>query len=125
MAEVLIRDEAALLALHRALMELHFVELPNDPAVIGSSFVATIANQTLDALIDIEESRGNQKRVDQWKTWRRLDHTRREWRLLIRRLHSINRLLEMPWEQQQELIRCYASPFVVDAKAILAEIDAA
>ena len=100
-----------LLALHRALLELQWVSEPNDPAIIGSSFVADIANRVLDELIAIENAAKRTSRAEDWRQWRELTPDRREFQRLKKRLESLQQ-----WEtdeEQKECIRCLASPFVL------------
>ena len=53
-------DYHEIYALHRALLEGKFSRYPRDTAVCGSPFVASVANKTMDALIQKERDLGRE-----------------------------------------------------------------
>jgi hypothetical protein len=114
---VSIESHNELLALHRALMELHFVETPNDAAVYGSPLVAAIANRVFEAIIDCEKASGAVDNVEKWKSWRKLDESRREWQVLSRQIRAF-KLSTLSAEQRTDFIRALASPFLLSEEQL-------
>lgn len=110
---LVIESKNELLALHRALLELHRNEHLTHRELVGSQFIASIANRVLDELIAIELSEGNAERVDRWRRWRQLSNERPEYQMLARRVCEVNRR-NLSDSEAAELLHLMASPFVID-----------
>ena len=123
MTQVVVSEYGELLALHRVFMELHFLMAPNDRDIIGSTFVANVSHRVLDAIIENDENTGRSHVAEQWRKWRRLDRTRREWPLLIQQLLLIEEWQAMTLELKRETIRCHASPFELDIDEVIRELE--
>ncbi len=111
MVEIL--DYYELLAVHRALQELKWIEHPRDPAVIGSPYVAKFAHRVLDALIEIERGKGNHDAANAWKTWRQIDETRAEWNSIQRQIQLTLDWNQMDKKDKQHHVKNIASPFTI------------
>jgi hypothetical protein len=59
-----------LLALNRALMEVRFLAGDVDDAVRGSSHLAEVHVQLVDALINFHHERGETREAESWNEWR-------------------------------------------------------
>lgn len=125
MSQVIIDEHVDLLALHRVFVELHFITNPNDADVIGSSLIARIANQVLDAIIAKEIDQGRGDTASRWRDWRRIDRSRREWPLLVTQLKAIELWNTMSLALKKETVCCYASPFEVNVDEVINDVEAA
>jgi hypothetical protein len=110
-----------LLALHRALMEAKFCEVPNDPAVSGSGLVAALANQVLDGLIHWND---NATGDPTWIEWRKISAQRVEWQTAVMRASSLN-WQELDPATKVELSCNLLSPFSFDDATLAKFIEAA
>jgi hypothetical protein len=109
-------DYYRLLALHRALMEAKFCEVPNDLPVSGSPFVAEVANEVVEALSLWKKAEGDSG----WEEWRRIDPSRREWRIAVLRAASGESWAKLDQTTKEKLGRNLLSPFTFD-DALLAD----
>lgn len=117
-------DYYRLLALHRVLMEAKFCEVPNDPVVAGSPLVAELANKVVDALVQWPDVPGG----NNWASWRKMDPTRREWQVAVRRAATMDEWSRLDPSTKREVAANLLSPFTIDGALIdqfVAEADAA
>ncbi len=111
-----------LLAVHRALLELKYIEHPNSPEVVGSPFVAQVAHRILDALIDHERRQENTDGVKKWETWRLLDEDRREWKAIERQIKASSNWGRMNEDQKRQYVLDIAIPFKLASEKLAALI---
>lgn len=110
-----------LLALHRALMEAKFCEVPSDLPVSGSPFVAEIAHKVVEALLEWKKAEGGE---GSWDEWRRIDASRPEWRIAVLRAAQGESWVKLDSATKAELSRNLLSPFTFD-DALLTQFIAA
>ena len=103
-----------LLALHRAVMEAKFTPLPNDPDIAGSSFLAEIAHQIVDNLIQLQMEQGNTESAEKWVKWRQIDTSRREWAIALKRAEEATRWADWTVQEKTNYTLILLSPFQVD-----------
>ncbi|NJN30586.1 MAG: hypothetical protein HC824_09260 [Synechococcales cyanobacterium RM1_1_8] len=109
----LIENYDELMALHRVVMEAKFSVEPNDPVIQGSPFVSTIANQVVEALIEMEvEKEGETSRL-KWQEWRKLSPERREYQIIQAKLKSNTSWKTWNFDQQVKYVKDLASPLQV------------
>lgn len=118
-----VSDYYELLALHRALMEAKFTFFPNDREIAGSPFVAKISHQVVETLIQVELARGHPKKAERWEKWRRIDVTRREWKIALQRISESMKRFPKQWQKwttQQKVEYCQnvISPFKLEGKML-------
>lgn len=109
----LVTNGFELLALHRALMEARFTLEANDPAVPDSPLVAAVANRVVDALIDLGKQSKGYGTAEEWIAWRRVDPTRREWRVVVNRLARNRSWQKQSREEKAAQAAMLMSPFVL------------
>jgi len=109
-----ISDYYKLLALHKALMEAKFSSATNDEAIAGSSYVAEIANQVVDALIQAEIEREEPDAAQRWNDWRQIDSNRREWFIALERAYEANSWPSWGFQDKERYSKILLSPFQVD-----------
>lgn len=78
-------DYYELLALHRALLEAKFCDEPNDLDVSGSPIIARLYQKLIPVLIQAEVEKKGDTARQSWSHWLRLDATRREWGVALKR----------------------------------------
>lgn len=101
-------------ALHRAILEGKFSRVPRDTEVTGSPFVASVANKTMDALIQMERELG---REDAARTWEERRQMKPElmgeyWEAALRDLEGAEIWLTWSIEKKREVAANYLSPFI-------------
>jgi hypothetical protein len=116
-------DYYELLALHRVLMEVKFSVDVQDRALLFSPLVATLSNKVVEEIIQLQEKVGEQQKAEEWRKWRVLDGSRREWNIIIHRLKSSKKWTELSVDEKSSYIKMLASPLEVDAKTMLALIE--
>lgn len=120
--------EDELLALHKSLLEAKFHALPDNSDIAGSPLVAAIANRVFDALVRLEESRGNVSKAREWADWRRAAD--KKWIVGRVRDYAMQNPHWRKWDGAERLdyLRCALSPFQMgdaDLHALMNEINAA
>lgn len=107
-----------LIALHRVVMEAKFSAEPNDPLIQGSPLVSTVANQVVEALIEMEvEKEGEASRL-KWQEWRQLSPERREYHIIQAKLKSDFSWKKWNPDEQVKYVRDLASPLQVTDELI-------
>ncbi|BAZ04017.1 hypothetical protein [Calothrix sp. NIES-3974] len=107
-----------LIALHRVVMEAKFSTDPNDPVIQGSPLVSTVANQVVEALIEMEvEKEGEASRL-KWQEWRQLSPERREYQIIQAKLKSDFSWKKWNPDEQVKYVRDLASPLQVTDELI-------
>ena len=107
-----ITEYPVLLALHRVIMEAKFNPSVNDKLILGSPFVAKIANQVAEAIIESEVLNGDEAARDRWVNWSQLTPHRREWAITI--LHILDHRdswNSLDSEKKREFATLFLSPF--------------
>ncbi|MCL4266437.1 MAG: hypothetical protein KJ069_24760 [Anaerolineae bacterium] len=109
-----VADYYKLLALHRAFMEAKFTPLPNDQDIAGSPFIAEMAHQVVDNLIQLQIEQGNAEEAEAWNKWRQIDPSRREWGVALTRAQEAGNWVH--WTNQEKLhyTQILLSPFQAD-----------
>lgn len=104
-----------LIALHKALLEAKFNSMPNDLLIAGSPYVAQIANQVIETVIQLETAKGDANAEGKWKEWRRINPSRREWQVAIDRVKETKDTW-MRWsnEEKASYVRVVLSPFTIE-----------
>ncbi len=113
-----VHDYYELSALHRALMEAKFVEIANSRDVAGSPYVAGLAHRVLDALIRQDEERKGPQARGSWEEWRKLDSSRREWKIGVRRAKEQSDWDELSGDEKSRLGRDLLAPCEVEAEQV-------
>ena len=108
-----ISDSNKLLALHRALMEAKFTSIANDEDVAGSSYVAEIATEVVDVLIQIEIKNERHDSVERWNKWLEIDSTRREWAIALSKAKKANYWENWTIQEKELYSKILLSPFKV------------
>jgi hypothetical protein len=111
-----VSDYYELLALLRAVMEAKFGESSNDTEIVASPHLANVANRIVDSLITIEKQRGDYLE-SKWQVWRRIDSTRREWKLMRKRLRIVEQWKTWSIEERGRFLDYLLSPLT------LADVD--
>ncbi|WP_420348662.1 hypothetical protein [Pelagibius sp.] len=106
-------DYHEIYALHRALLEGKFSRAPFSTEVTGSPFVASVANKTMDALIQKERDRGREDYARIWEERRQMSpKTHSEyWEAAIRSLEGSEIWLTWSAEKKKEVAATVLSPF--------------
>ena len=121
-------SEEELLALHQTLLEAKFHAEPDNSDVAGSPIVAGIANRVYDALVRLEEVRGNASKSEQWTKWRQVEN--KKWIVERVRDYAIKNPHWEKWDNSVRIdyLRCAISPFEIGEDrlhSLLDEINAA
>ncbi len=107
-----------LLALHRAVMESKFSIDLNDPAIEGSPLVATVANQIVEALTEMEVAKEGEAARLKWQEWRKMSLDRREYKIVQAKLRSNTAWKTWRFDKQVKHVKDLASPLQVSDELI-------
>jgi len=104
-----------LIALHKALLEAKFNSTPNDSLLAGSPYLAQIAQQVIEAIIDLETAMGDSDAEAKWKEWRQINSLRREWQVAIDRVKEAKDMwIQWSNEEKTSYARVVLSPFIIE-----------
>ncbi len=106
-----INDHNELLAMLRAIMEAKFEHSLNSE-IVGSPYLASVANRIVDALIKIEKERGEFS-SRKWENWRKIDSRRREWKLIRKRIKAVAQWGDWSVSERGKFLDLLLSPLVV------------
>jgi hypothetical protein len=101
-----------LLALLRAIMEAKFAQRRTETEIVGSPHLAAVANRIVDSLISLE-IKTNPSAGFKWQTWRTLSPTRREWRIIVRRIREVTKWNNWSLEERNAYIDYLISPLQI------------
>lgn len=114
--KVTISDAYDLLALHRALMEARYCDVPNDPDVSGSPRLAEIHKKVIAAIYSANLPGGLSP--DSWNDWLAIDDSRREWRVALARAANSPRWRNLDEEGKLSLASSLLSPFSINHEVL-------
>jgi hypothetical protein len=107
-----------LMALHRVIMEAKFSLEPNDVVIQGSPLVSAVANQVIEALIEMEvEKEGESARL-KWQKWRQISYERREYQLIQSKLRSDTSWKTWNVDEKAKYVKDLASPLQISDELI-------
>ncbi len=121
---LLISKNNELLALHRALLEARFCDVPNDPDVSASPILASIHARVIETLIQT----ASPEKATSWKHWLAISQSRREWRVAVQRAADHSRWGRFTLAEKLEMARTLLTPFDIaesDLVGFVGEADAA
>jgi len=107
-----VSDYYELLALLRSVMEAKFSDRGYDTEIVASPQLATVACRIIDALIEIEKQRGDYVE-SKWDKWRKIDSTRREWKLIRKRIRKIDQWNNWPLRERSTFLDYLLSPLTI------------
>lgn len=113
-----ISDYYELMALHRVVLEAKFSENPNNPAIQGSPFVATIANQVIEALMSVDISKEGESSRVKWQAWRTISPERREYQIVKAKIRAEALWKTWSFDEQVNYVRILVSPFQISDELI-------
>lgn len=89
--------------------------MPNDSLIAGSPYIAQIANQVIETVIQLETAKGDTNAEAKWKEWRLINPSRREWQVAIDRVKETkNSWIRWSNEQKASYVRIVLSPFLIE-----------
>jgi hypothetical protein len=100
-------------ALHRVVMEAKFSAEPNDPVIQGSPLVSTVANQVVEALIEMEVGKDGETSRLKWREWRKISPERREYQIIQSKLKSDASWKTWNFNEQVKYVKDLASPLQI------------
>lgn len=109
-----VSDYYELLALHRALLESQFCDVPNDMDVSASPIVAKLHKQLLATLVDVEVERKGVDAKIAWTEWLKIDAERREWKVALKRAKHERLWNEWDYDAKKNYVYDLLSPFELD-----------
>src|SRR6266540_3301129 len=115
-----------LLALNRALMEVRYLARDVDSATRGSGFLSSMHSRVIDELVGYHESRGESRKAETWREWRRLAARNIEKASIAAYLASVWPHLKTV-EQKREVVVNQARPFTFsddEISTLIVPIDA-
>lgn len=120
-----VNDQAELMVLLRTVMEAKFRGTGSDSEILGSPLLAGMANRIVQALIAIEKERGQYSEA-RWQSWLKLDPTRREWKVILKRVKGISQWSLWSAEERSRFLDDVASPLILtDARQqLMQELNA-
>ncbi len=104
-----------LLALHRALLEAKFNPDPADRDIVASPFVAEIARDVIEKLIEIDCEKPGHGNAQQWREWRQIDPARSQWEVAVKRARDRRDLASCTSEERSKIIHDILAPFEIDS----------
>lgn len=113
-----INDYYELMALHRVIMEAKFSTDPSDSAIQGSPYVATIANQAIEVLIEIEVSKEGESSRLKWQEWRKISPDRREYKIVQTKIKSEALWKTWSFDEQTTYIKDLVSPLQISDEMV-------
>ncbi len=113
-----ISNSYALLALHKALHECRFSENTYDPVLIGSPYLAEIANQVVDLIIEHAIENNELSKAHQWQNWRIITTEHQAWNTAIKSINDISQWNKWSRENKESYIRTLLSPYTISSELI-------
>jgi hypothetical protein len=107
-----VKEHYELLSLLRAIMEAKFAQRRTDTEIVGSPYLAAVANRIVESLIELETTKDPSARL-KWQTWRTLSPKRREWRLVVRRIQETTSWKNWSLDERNAYIDYLISPLQV------------
>jgi hypothetical protein len=107
-----------LIALHRVVMEAKFSIDPNDPAIQGSPLVAIIADQVIEALMNVEISKEGEASRIKWQRWREISPERREYQIIQDKIRAEALWKAWSFDEQADYIKILVSPLTISEELI-------
>ncbi len=107
-----------LMALHRVVMEAKFSIDPNDSAIQGSPLVATISDQVVEALMNIEISKEGEASRVKWQKWREISPERREYQIIQAKIRAEASWKAWSFDEQTGYIKILVSPLTISEELI-------
>jgi hypothetical protein len=107
-----------LMALHRVIMEAKFSLEPNDAVIQGSSLVSAVANQVVEALIEMEVGKEGEPARLKWRKWREISYERREYQLIQSKLKSDTSWKAWNVDEKVKYVKDLASPLQISDELI-------
>jgi hypothetical protein len=114
-----------LMALHRVIMEAKFSIDPNDLEIQRSPMVANIANQVVEALIDMEVSKEGESSRSKWQEWRKFSPDRREYKIVQAKIKSEALWKTWSFDEQKTYIKDLVSPLQISDELVSQLISSA
>jgi len=111
---LLLDDYYELLALHRALLEAKFCDEPNDFDVSASPIIARIYKKLIPVLIEAESKKKGEGARQSWDRWLRLDPSRREWGVALKRAKSERKWASWSPREKRSYVADLLTPFVLE-----------
>lgn len=107
-----------LMALHRVIMEAKFSIDPNDLEIQRSPMVANIANQVVEALIEMEVSKEGESSRSKWQEWRRFSTDRREYKIIQTKIKAEALWKTWSLDDQKTYVKDLISPLQISDELI-------
>ena len=122
--ELVISDYYDLLNLHKALVEVKFLDNPNNRCIAGSPIIARISNRIVELLTVLDKRNGREKL---WIDWRKITNHDYYKDRIIKLIAEI----ETGWkayddERKRNVVLNYSAPFIcseADINQILRSVE--
>lgn len=99
-------------------MEAKFSTDPNNSAIQGSPYVATIANQAIEVLIEMEVSKEKESSRSKWQEWRRISPDRREYQIVQTKIKLEALWKTWSFDEQTTYVKDLVSPLQISDELI-------
>ncbi|MBK6896926.1 MAG: hypothetical protein IPH06_10085 [Alphaproteobacteria bacterium] len=116
-----IKDINKLLALHRFIAETKFIASMDNPVGDGGGYIADIARENLQAIIEFYESNNKQDDANSWKEWMILTKKSVAYKRILERIKLQDRWHSFDEERRKKILLEWAAPYEV-SDSLLAEM---